>query len=323
MKPSISIPSSVCLESITCPLGCRAGDTIVIKGQDRMNSLPGEFTVVKCRSCGLMRTNPRPTLETIEYYYPDDYSPYLGTMVNSESPSPTHSSLLKRIARLLVQFNTNRLPPLPPGRILEIGCASGAFLHLMALNGWKVNGIEFSSAAAENARALGYSVHHGSIESAPEQDHFYDLIVGWMVLEHLHEPLLSLKNLHRWTKSRGWLVISVPNVGGYEFKIFKDAWYALQVPTHLFFYTPKTLEKVLERGGWRIEKLFHQRILNNIFPSIGYILSDRGIEHAFTRALIDFPLNARRMNYFLYPIAYLLALFGLTGRMTVWARRND
>jgi 2-polyprenyl-3-methyl-5-hydroxy-6-metoxy-1,4-benzoquinol methylase len=270
-----------------------------------------------------MRTNPRPTLETIDYYYPVDYSPYLGTRVNNESFSPTHSSLLKRIAKLFVEFNTNRLPPLPPGKMLEIGCASGAFLHLMALNGWKVSGIEYSSTAAENARALGYTVHQGSIETAPEPDHFYDLVVGWMVLEHLHDPLLSLKILHRWTKSRGWLVLSVPNIGGYEYKIFKDAWYALQVPTHLFFYTSRTLETVLARGGWRVEKLFHQRILNNLFPSIGYYLSDRGMEHPFTRALIDFPLSARRKNYYLYPVASLLAILGLTGRMTVWARRDD
>ena len=48
------------IENVSCPLGCIKGDEIVLTGRDRLHDLPGEFTVVKCRSCGLMRTNPRP-----------------------------------------------------------------------------------------------------------------------------------------------------------------------------------------------------------------------------------------------------------------------
>ena len=69
------------LEQVSCPLVCQKGDKTVLTGRDLLHDLPGEFTVVKCLDCGLMRTNPRPTSGTVGFYYPDDYWPCLGTQV--------------------------------------------------------------------------------------------------------------------------------------------------------------------------------------------------------------------------------------------------
>src|SRR3546814_20558991 len=57
----------------------------------------------------------------------------------------------------------------------------------------------------------------------------FDVVVGWMVLEHLHEPLAALKKLRRWVRQDGWLVLSVPDAGGLELKLFRDRWYALHL----------------------------------------------------------------------------------------------
>ena len=60
---------------IDCPLGCENNDQFVMEGKVLLRDLPGKFIVVKCHRCGLMRTNPRPTAESIGFYYPDDYAP--------------------------------------------------------------------------------------------------------------------------------------------------------------------------------------------------------------------------------------------------------
>jgi SAM-dependent methyltransferase len=317
-------PAGVKLEDKPCPLGCSDSDEFVLKGMDRIYGVPGEFTVVRCRTCGLMRTNPRPTLDTIGAYYPDNYGPHLDTRVkNITKKSPVHP-LLRRIARKVFQMNATRLPAISPGRMLEIGCASGSFLRKMAIEGWDVKGIELSAKASENARSLGYSVHTGPIGTASEPERFFDLVVGWMVFEHLPDPLPSLRKLYSWTKPGGWLVLSVPDAGSLEFKIFRDYWYALHLPNHLYHYTSETIDAVLMRGGWRIERIFHHRLLNNLFPSIGYYLSDRGLKGRAVGWLINFPKNARMLHYFFYPISFLLGVFSQTGRMTVWARKvND
>lgn len=317
------MPPEVQLENAACPLGCPPADETILVGRDRLHNLPGEFTVVKCRICGLMRTDPRPTAETIGYYYPDNYGPHIGTRVPHRRVEYSLMPLWKRLLKRIFQFNTQCLTPLPPGRMLEIGCASGAFLHRMACQGWEVEGVEPSEDAANSARSLGYSVYTGRIENAPDPNHFYDLVVGWMVLEHIHDPLLVLKKLHSWVKPSGWLAISVPNVAALEFHLFKDAWYALHLPAHLYHYTPRTLEMILTHAGWRVERVFHQRVLTNLAASLGYFLQDKNPQSKLAGYLVDFPSHGVAVNVLLYPLAYILSLFGQTGRMTVWAKRRE
>ncbi len=322
--------SNIKIESVFCPLCKNSNDDTILKGHDRLHNLPGEFTVVRCQKCGLMRTNPRPVPETIGFYYPEDYGPYLGTTVTHKETSQKFDNkrgfkknlkkVLKPIYRKLVQFNTEPIPTLQPGRMLEVGCASGSYLHKMAQQGWQVEGIEYSSIAAERAMTLGYKVHVGALETAPDPDEPFDLIIGWMVLEHLHDPLNCLKKLRKWAKQETRLVLSIPNAGSAEFTLFKSRWYALQLPNHLYHFTPVTMKKMLNAAGWEVELIYHQRVLSNLIASLGYFFCD----HNFTwlgQKLIDFPEHPGKYGHLiLYPWAWLLSKFGQTGRMTVWAR---
>lgn len=235
---SVDVLGPVCLEDVPCPLGCPKNDKIILVGRDLLHSLPGEFSVVKCRNCGLLRTNPRPTPDSIGFYYPDDYGPYLGTQVLNSEAAFGVKYLLKPLVRWIFNTKSQEIPNIVPSRMLEIGCASGAFLHQMAGRGWQVEGIEFSETAAQAANRLGYKVHAGSLENAPSPESPFELIVGWMVLEHLHDPIGCLKKLHEWASPDARLVFSIPNANSLEFQLFKDKWYALQLPTHLHHFTP-------------------------------------------------------------------------------------
>lgn len=316
----MSTPKEIMLEKVPCPIGCGESDEVVMTGHDLLHDLPGEFTVVKCRSCGLMRTSPRPAPDSIGFYYPDNYGPYVGTRVKD---TPKSTSVIKKIFRPLFRrvfnFNVTPLPNMVPGRLLEIGCASGAFLHRMSGQGWQVQGIEFSEKAAQAAAQLGYRVHAGPLETAPQPDAPFDLIVGWMVLEHLHDPVAGLQMLREWAKPGAWLVLSVPNAGSLEFRIFREKWYALQLPTHLHHFTPGTIEKVLSIGGWQLQKIKHQRVLSNVIVSTGYFLRDKGYKEVGDY-LISLPRKSGKLDYLLYPFSWVLSLFGQTGRMTIWAK---
>ncbi len=312
--------SDVALEDLGCPLDCPRSDETILTGRDLINGLPGTFTIVRCRTCGLMRTNPRPTPGSMGFFYPDDYGPYLGTQVHTTAPRRKLFASLRKVARKLFEFNTTRLPKLPAGRMLEVGCASGTFLHQMAAKGWQVEGIEFSPKAAAAARALGYPVHAGSLETAPAPAEPFDLIVGWMVLEHLHDPVLALKKLNAWMKPGGWLVLSVPNAGAFEAKVFRDSWYALHLPNHLYHYSKKTVRLVLSAAGWELEKIHFQRVLFDPIASFGNVLRKTGMSRLGTR-LTTFPEQPGYWIYALYPAAVVAAALGQTGRMTIWARK--
>jgi len=303
-------------------MGCAPDDRVMIRGTDRLHCLPGVFTVVRCGRCGLMRTHPRPTEDTISFYYPDNYGPYLSTEIDVRRKSTMADSVLKKTIKNVFQFNTGRIPDIPSGQMLEVGCASGKFLAYMSNMGWDVGGIELSATAAGNARKNGFSVYSGSISTAPEPAMLYDLIVGWMVFEHLHHPLQELIRLRRWLHGKGMLVLSIPNARSLEFKLFQNAWHGLHLPAHLFHYTPATIQMVLNQSGWQIIKIHHQRILSNLFKSLGNQVADLKGHPTLARRLTEFPDRGLKRHYLLYPLGYLLGLMGQTGRMTVWAKKK-
>jgi len=323
--PDKILPPEVTLEDKPCPLSGSFNDEPVLVGFDRLGGLPGQFHVVRNRESGLMRTNPRPTAETIGYYYPDDYGPYLSTQVRGDRLTALPDdqvSLLRRIARRMLLHDPHQaVPDLPPGRLLEIGCASGSFLDLMARRGWQVEGIEPSETSANAARALGFHVYTGTVEQAPDPSDRYDLIAGWMVLEHLHEPIVALRKLHRWARPGAWLAASVPDCSSPGLRVFRTRWYNLSLPHHLYHYTPATLKKVLMRAGWQVKKTLWHSSATGMLRSLRNACQDRGWENA-ARWFED--LAARRHGKLLnILLGRSLGLLRASGRITIWAQRID
>lgn len=308
-------PSGVELEDRPCPNGCPAQDEQVLEGHDRIHNIPGRYRVVRCGHCGLIRTNPRPTAATIGAYYPDNYGPYISTqVVGAAGVVPWWRKGLRR----LLGLEARHLPAVAPGRLLEIGCASGAFLSQMRDRGWDVQGIEFSDAAAQQARAVGLSVQTGSVESAQPPAQAVDLVAAWMVLEHLHEPIHALKRLRTWVKPDGWLIASVPDASAFARRAFGERAYDLHLPNHLYHYTPQTVAKVLEASGWRLSRVIWQRNANNLLWSAEYLASER--DWSKLERLVRWLRTARGARVPRTLIAWLLGVTRQSGRIEIWAR---
>jgi SAM-dependent methyltransferase len=307
-------------ESVNCPLGCAPDDEFVLFGHDRLHGVPGEFPVIRCRQCGLLRTSPRPTPATIQHYYPAAYGPYASTSVPLGAPSSPPRKASSLASRLLTP-QTNVIPAIPPGRLLEIGCGAGAFLYRMAQEGWEVEGLELSQDAGREAQRLGFPVFIGSLADAPDPTKSYDLIVGWMVLEHLHDPLQMLRKLWRWSAPGGWIALSVPDAGALEFRLFQDAWYALDVPRHLFHFTPKTAARVLRQSGWELQRIVWQDNPNNLILSLRNRFQERGWRRAadYLKDVAD----GRRHGRARLILGKLLGSLRASGRMTLWAKRIE
>jgi len=189
----------------------------------------------------------------------------------------------------------------------------------MASRGWHVEGLETSRKAAEAARALGYSIRIGTLEGTPDPMEPFDLVVGWHVLEHLHDPVFALHKFYRWTKPGSWLALSMPDAGAREFRIFKERWYGLDLPRHLFHFTPKTLRNVLAKAGWKMERLIWHDNPNNLLQSLRYSCADRGWDRA--QAYLLDVVQGRRQRYLRLFLAKLLGTLRASGRMTAWATR--
>lgn len=307
-------PENVRLEDRACPNGCVCDDALVLETEDRLNGIPGRFSVVRCNGCHLLRTNPRPTAATIHAYYPTTYGPYH----TGDESTALPTSWLRRGLRTFLEFDAKALPPIRPGRLLEVGCASGSFLDAQRLAGWTVEGIEFNESAVERARARDLYVQNATVETARAPESRVDVVAAWMVLEHLHEPIHALRRIREWVKSDGWLVASVPDTSSFFFSAFRTRSYDLQVPTHLYHFTPRTLGTLMSRAGWRIVRVRWQRNPNTLLMSVEYLASDNGWGRtlAFTRWLRTAP----RAGKLRACLALLLGVARQSGRMEIWAR---
>jgi SAM-dependent methyltransferase len=257
------------VEHVNCII-CEKDDTeFLFSARDRQFGLPGEFKVLKCRDCGLVYLNPRPTKGEITKYYPDRYGPHqliLGTIIKHN----------RFIWQHYIQLFTRKSDPwsledLSKGKILDVGCGSGADLKKLRDKGWETYGVDISSIAVKHARKLGLDVFSGELNEAMFPNGYFDVIVMKYALEHMHNPLKVLNEAHRILRDDGLLVIGVPNINSMEAKIFKGYWYHLDVPRHLYHFSPHTLELLLKKSKFSIRKIDYETLPSGINGSLNYL----------------------------------------------------
>ncbi len=243
------------------------------------------------------------------------------------------------LKRLVLWWIDSRAAPIPkseisnlkfqrPQRALELGCAHGSFLEQLRLRGWNCVGVEPAAEVAAHAVAHGFDVRTGSLEDAVRSDtesfapSSFDAVFAWMVVEHLHDPVSTLKLARELLAPGGRLLLSVPNDGCWEPSFFGRCWYALQLPTHLQHFRPATLRQLLEASGFELIELIHQRNVNNLVGSVGLWLRTKFPRWSLGERLIRWTDNPSALGLcLLAPLSRCLAMLRQSGRLTVVARR--
>lgn len=311
------------MERVPCAICGSSDSVIVVTTRSFVHPVEGKelFSVCRCTQCGLLYTNPRPTESEIAAYY-QNYS--LHSPANREVISQGHESKKCVKPKWLRSLADNRgtvLPNLPPGSmVLEIGCATGTFMKSLEGRGWILKGVEPSQTAAEYARrSLNLDVITGTVESAAFPSNSFDLVYGWHVVEHLAYPVRTLSEVQRILKPGGFLCLSMPNAGAWERKVFGRYWAGYELPFHYYHYTPTTITMLLEKVGFSVVALYHQRNIAYLFQSVGAFLE----EHSMSKSLAKYFLTSAyqgMLSLLTYPIAVGLAAIGQGGRITVVAK---
>jgi 2-polyprenyl-3-methyl-5-hydroxy-6-metoxy-1,4-benzoquinol methylase len=229
-----------------------------IRVKNHQQGTPRTFTVAKCRSCGLLFTNPRPKYSHIGSLYSEYYD---GSLAFREPPNRSISDRVKKTPFLRKTYHRafgNYMAEVlskTRGRVLDIGCGLGGILEDLAMLGCEPFGIEPNPAAAERCKERGLNVECGLVEDMKYPENYFDTVILLHVIEHLASPKNILQKIFHILKPSGHVFIWCPNAESYVAKFFGDSWAGWRLPFHLYHFTPKTMSAVIDLTCFEIVKL--------------------------------------------------------------------
>lgn len=196
----------------------------------------GQLMLVQCTGCEMIYANPVPQDYASGKFYDDSSSYYL-------SAAKLESDYAEvRFARELRLFRAQ----CPSGKVLDVGCSSGAFLHQLAKQfpgNYEVLGTDASGPALDYAESRGVKVVRGDFLKQDFGGERFDAVTFWAVLEHLAEPGLFLEKSASLLRPGGLCFVLVPNMGSLAARVL-GARYRYIYLQHLNYFTARTLERL-------------------------------------------------------------------------------
>lgn len=202
--------------------------------------------LVQCRRCTLIYVNPRLSPAALKDLYSQDYFDD-GNYAEDE------------LRRRMYEIEIGHMLPFigSSGRFLDVGCAMGRFLKTLP-DTFDKHGVEFSDAAARHAReAFGLDVRVGQLSEIGIERGIYDVVQMRGVIEHLQDPAKEALAVNAALKTGGWFVLNqTPNVGGLSGRIYADRYNQVKPREHLYYFSLKTIRRLLERAGFGIRHVW-------------------------------------------------------------------
>ncbi len=204
--------------------------------------LDADYDLLECPNCGVIYFDPLPTIEQLNRFYSASY--YNFNRWHDEAKGIIYANKLTKLKK--------------NGRFLDVGCATGFFIHAIKNNSsWKVHGVDFGRDAVEFAqKQLNLDVKRGNLQDVTFPDRYFDYIHINNVLEHVLDPLSLLKECKRIIKPGGHLFLSVPN-GLNDSRVLIDFYKSEYIPArsangHIYFFPAETLLGLFAETGFSV-----------------------------------------------------------------------
>jgi 2-polyprenyl-3-methyl-5-hydroxy-6-metoxy-1,4-benzoquinol methylase len=274
-------------EETTCPL-C---------GPDAKQNLRYDFSpfrVIRCAECGLDFLSPRFTEKDIlEFYQGEDYYTPSHARQGYDDYLDLRNAWVKTFRRRLKDISAYK----KEGRILDIGCGPGFFLEAAQEMGyidlWGIDPSDFIVGVAREK--FGEKILLGTIESEELEPESFDMLTAFDVFEHIYRPVDFVNRAYELLREDGVLAFTTPNPRSVLAYIFGKQWVSFKLPEHVFYWSPKTVRKVLE-DKFEIIEIRHAgqyATASFLFRRLFQINSDaRGILRAFLDFLTKINLYA-------------------------------
>jgi SAM-dependent methyltransferase len=237
-----------------CPICSTMLPPASIASPDRGQATPGRFEVAICAACAAGVTLPLVGPAELLTFYPSGYGPH------TQLDRPI-VALISKAIRWCQGALARRRPPLStlrghaPGRGLDVGAGRGDIAAMLTAHRWQMTAVEPSPAAVATMRDRGIDARQGVLGTVELEPGSYDVALFQHSLEHTLDPVEDLRRAHAALKPGGLVLVTVPNFGSWQRRLFGGAWYHLDVPRHRVHFAGPTLERALGAAGFTAVEL--------------------------------------------------------------------
>lgn len=194
----------------------------------------------------MLSTFPKPSVADLPKYY--ESADYIS---HSDKKSGLVNMIYQFVRGFTLKNKVEIIEKFQPekGALLDIGAGTGHFGALAKEKSWSVTGIEPNQGARKIAEEKGISF----VENVSNlQDHSFDVITMWHVLEHVPNLDEQIKQLKRILKPQGTLIIAVPNFKSFDAQHYKSFWAGYDVPRHLWHFSKKSITKLFREVDMKV-----------------------------------------------------------------------
>lgn len=261
--------------------------------------LPG---LHECSGCGFVTADLELSEDQLralygaDYFHGDEYADYV-----AEGPE-LRANFRRRIDTLLRYQPENERQ-----RLYEIGSAYGFFLDEVRSIYGGVSGVDISEAAAKFARTeLDLDVVAGDYleQELPEQ---VDTICLWDTIEHLSRPRDFIEKAARDVRPGGLLALTTGDIESLNARLRGQRWRMIHPPTHLHYFSPRTLVRLLDSAGFDVVHLETAGNARSIKGMLYIILVLRGRQLGLFNKIKALPGLSHSITLDLRDIMYIIA----------------
>ena len=210
----------------------------------------GDARIVECGNCKLVQLAELPSREELDELYSDGYFEGVGKDAGYEIYANQEAEYLRTFSedvRRIREFVQN-------GQVLDVGCGFGYFVRSALEGGLDAYGIDLSEEGIREAEKHAPGrVFRGTVGDTDEiAGRSFDVVFASHLIEHITEPVSFLASLMPRLAEDGIVMFVTPNVESWLSRISGSRWVSYKIPEHVAYYSPKTIERLLNEVGLEV-----------------------------------------------------------------------
>lgn len=233
---------------------CRiCGGKIDLKNRfyDDRFGYPGVFDLYKCGCCGHGFINCDFAADQLVELYTDYYprSAFDVTQYQPAEGANGFNAWLNGAARSAYCWVPENV------RVLDIGCGFGETLGYHKARGCDAYGVEVDENIRRYADKYGFNVHVGLFDPERYEADFFDYVTLDQVIEHVTDPVETLRGVARVLKPGGVAILSTPNSNGWGARLFGRRWINWHTPYHIQHFSRVSMRLAADSAGLAVESV--------------------------------------------------------------------